>query len=229
MILRARKRSRPQRLLRDRQGGSYLPMVSVLVLLFLFGPSLAGRGVIASSLTGIAELAIAVFGVLGATENPTRVRNVVLFATVASLAQFIGEQADIRALLIAGRLGVVVLLLWVQGLILSDILPEPQVTISTIVGAVGTYLLSILYWATVYAAVSAVNSSAFQGAIGPTSTMLSFLYYSSITQTTVGYGDIVPVSSFARSLASLQAIIGQLYVAILVAWLVGRAVSERGA
>jgi hypothetical protein len=56
---------------------------------------------------------------------------------------------------------------------------------------------------------------------------MDFLYYSAITQTTVGYGDIVPVSEFARSLASMEALTGQLYLAILVGWLVGRAVSQR--
>jgi hypothetical protein len=57
---------------------------------------------------------------------------------------------------------------------------------------------------------------------------LEFLYFSTITQTTVGYGDILPASDLARSLAGFEALSGQLYVAILVAWLVGRAISQAG-
>ena len=51
-------------------------------------------------------------------------------------------------------------------------------------------------------------------------------YYSFVTMTTLGYGDIVPVSSAARGLATLQAVVGQLYLAVLVARLVGLYVAE---
>jgi len=47
------------------------------------------------------------------------------------------------------------------------------------------------------------------------------LYYSFVTMTTLGYGDITPASGIARMLASLQAFAGQLYIAVLVARLVG--------
>ena len=52
------------------------------------------------------------------------------------------------------------------------------------------------------------------------------LYYSFVTMTTLGYGDIVPRSPAARSLATLQAVVGQLYLAVLVARLVGMHVAE---
>jgi voltage-gated potassium channel Kch len=47
------------------------------------------------------------------------------------------------------------------------------------------------------------------------------MYFSYTTLTTLGYGDIVPVSQIARTLATLEAITGQLYLAVLVARLVG--------
>jgi voltage-gated potassium channel Kch len=52
------------------------------------------------------------------------------------------------------------------------------------------------------------------------------LYFSLITLTTVGYGDISPISPVARSLASIEPIIGQLLLAVLVAWLVGMYISD---
>lgn len=48
-----------------------------------------------------------------------------------------------------------------------------------------------------------------------------FSYYSFVTITTLGYGDVTPVSTQARSLALLEAVLGQLYIAILIARLVG--------
>jgi len=47
------------------------------------------------------------------------------------------------------------------------------------------------------------------------------LYYSFVTMTTLGYGDIVPRSSSARMFAAIEALMGQLYLAVLVARLVG--------
>jgi hypothetical protein len=52
------------------------------------------------------------------------------------------------------------------------------------------------------------------------------LYFSFATLTTLGYGDIVPVSAIARTLATLEAITGQLYLAVLVARLVGLHIAE---
>jgi hypothetical protein len=54
------------------------------------------------------------------------------------------------------------------------------------------------------------------------------MYYSFVTLTTLGYGDVTPVHPFARTLAYLEAVIGQLYVAVLVASLVGRHVAGLG-
>ena len=55
-----------------------------------------------------------------------------------------------------------------------------------------------------------------------------WLYFSFVTMTTLGYGDILPVSATARSLAYLQAIFGQFYIAVLVAGLVSVYVSKKG-
>ena len=54
-----------------------------------------------------------------------------------------------------------------------------------------------------------------------------WLYFSFVTMTTLGYGDIAPVSAIARVLAYMQAVFGQFYIAILVAGLVGAYISRR--
>ena len=51
--------------------------------------------------------------------------------------------------------------------------------------------------------------------------MPEFMYYSFVTITTLGYGDLTPVRPLARAVTYLEAIVGQFYVAVLVAWLVG--------
>ena len=56
---------------------------------------------------------------------------------------------------------------------------------------------------------------------------MQFEYFSFITITTLGYGDITPVTDKATALALIEAVVGQIYLVVLVAWLVGMHVSQR--
>jgi hypothetical protein len=202
-------------------------MVVALVVLFVAGPSLAAAGFGGIAVVIAIEFVVALLGMRGATSSTARNTIVLVAGLGAGLIQLAGESSDFNALLAGGRMAIVVVLLYVHTYIMRDIVPEPRVTVSTIFGAVATYMLAILYWASVYSVLATLDADAFGGPIGQTFGVMDFLYYSAITQTTVGYGDIVPVSEFARSLASMEALTGQLYLAILVGWLVGRAVSQR--
>ena len=85
------------------------------------------------------------------------------------------------------------------------------------------YLLLGVLWATGYAAVNRLDPGSFAGLPESGSQDLGFVwtYYSFVTLTTLGYGDIQPVSATARVLAFSQAIVGVFYMATLVAMLVG--------
>jgi len=87
-------------------------------------------------------------------------------------------------------------------------------------GAIGLYLLLGAIWATLYAGVANAIPNAFAGQLTTSATMFDWGYFSLVTLTTVGYGDITPVAHVARSLAALEALIGQLYPAIIIARLV---------
>jgi hypothetical protein len=54
-----------------------------------------------------------------------------------------------------------------------------------------------------------------------------YLYFSFVTITTLGYGDITPIGSQAASLAILEAVTGQMYLVVVVAWFVGMHVSRK--
>ena len=102
---------------------------------------------------------------------------------------------------------------------MASILTAPTVTANTLCRAVSAYLLIGLTWAFAYEIVVMLDP----GAITPltaTNSMGDFIYFSFTTMTTLGIGDIAPVSPYARSLALLQSIIGPMYLVILVARLV---------
>lgn len=87
------------------------------------------------------------------------------------------------------------------------------------------YLIIGLFWGAGYTLMDALyNGGAFGGTLlenVQTSKLHLFNYFSMVTQTTLGYGDITPQIPEAASLCQMQAIIGQFFTAVLVAWLVG--------
>jgi voltage-gated potassium channel len=111
--------------------------------------------------------------------------------------------------------------------ILVFIYNQKRVSKDLIVGAALVYFLMALAWTFVIGTVELLHPGSYavaqsQGDSGG----LDFLYYSFVTMTTLGYGDIVPTTKLARSLCILEAVIGQLYLVVSVAWLVGMHVSQ---
>ncbi len=116
------------------------------------------------------------------------------------------------------------------GLVLEHVFREGAITGDRIRGAVAAYLLLGLVWAFAYALVD----RAFPGAIDLKNAvvlaqhkMQTFAYFSFVTLTTVGYGDITPVHPVARVLAAGEALVGQLYPAVLIGRLVSLQITAR--
>jgi hypothetical protein len=99
--------------------------------------------------------------------------------------------------------------------IMRRLFQEQQVTLNILRGSVCVYLLIGTLWSIVYGIIYTVNPQAF--AFAHPATGEELYYFSFVTLTTVGYGDIVPVAPVARSLTNVEAIMGQMYIAIIVA------------
>ena len=104
----------------------------------------------------------------------------------------------------------------------SQIFRQGTADMNNIIGAICVYLLLGVIWSLVYVFVNLLIPGSFSGRISGTAfnQLQDFMYYSFVTLTTLGYGDIVPVKAAARALATFEAIVGQFYIAILVAGLV---------
>ena len=112
-------------------------------------------------------------------------------------------------------------------LILRDILLSPEITIDTIRGGICVYLLIGFVWALLYGITASLDSNAFSQPIIDIESYGRAVYFSFTTLTTLGYGDIIPISPLAKMLTNLEAIIGQLYPSVLIAILVGGYISQR--
>ena len=104
-----------------------------------------------------------------------------------------------------------------------------RVTSHRIVGAVFLYLLVAMVFACLYMIIGADNPKAFSGLVveDKVENMAHLIYFSLVTLTTAGYGDIAPVHPFARALTNLEAAFGSLYPATLIARLVSLEIEGR--
>ena len=109
--------------------------------------------------------------------------------------------------------------------ILTTLARTVRVRMDTIWGACCVYLLLGLMWAELYAMVEVALPGSFHWPAVPPGMRMSLdgelLYFSFSTLTTLGFGDIVPLSPPARVLSSAEVVVGQLFIAIMIARLVG--------
>ena len=127
-------------------------------------------------------------------------------------------------------------LIVVAGAILTHVLRADRVTSDTILGAICVYLLIAMFFFMLYSSLELMTPGSFIGVEGRVSDAVGgprplgrypdLLYYSLVTMTTLGFGDITPVGALPRVLSATEAVIGQLFVAILIARLVGLQISH---
>lgn len=123
----------------------------------------------------------------------------------------------------------VLTLLWLAAavwIIIPQLFKKQDVTVDTIFGAVVTYLLSAVAFSIAFEIIEVRSPGSFSGLPDDASTSrwklaASMMYFSLICITTVGFGDIVPESSIAKPIAALEGMFGQLYLAVMIARLVG--------
>lgn len=119
-------------------------------------------------------------------------------------------------------------LLAIMTLMLSRLLRERVVSLDAVMAGVIIYLVMAGFWAQLYAMLLLVSPGAIHIAGGLGAHPYTTLYYFSVsTLTTAGFGDVVPVSDLARVLAVYEALVGQVYLVVFIALLMGRHFANR--
>ena len=151
---------------------------------------------------------------------------------------FSGEATGIRPAMEIS-LEMTVLCSMVYGAIIwvKSILSSRRAGFDEVIGACNLYIWIASIFACFYTLISKVNSNAFRlednfskgsGFAAFRKNFDDLYYFSFVTQTTLGYGDIVPLSHFARALAVSQAIIGQFYVAVVITYILNLWIRDLG-
>lgn len=153
----------------------------------------------------------------------------------ALLAQLSVYSLPNQAFLVASTVLTIPFLVLVIKVIFAAVLAPGEIWTDKLAGAISVYLLLGLLWAFLYAlaALLAPDAFAVRGAVTLDQYLRSgaeytFIYYSFVTLTTLGYGDITPTHLFSQTLAWLEAVTGQLFLAITIASLVGARIAHSG-
>lgn len=142
---------------------------------------------------------------------------------------FIEDSPSINGLALAVNGLFIGFLIWN---LLHDLAAGDRSTGERIFGALCAYVFIGLFFALIYTHMEYRHPGTFSGLVGepgsPEANLYPvFTYYSFVTLTTLGYGDITPVAEYARTLAWFEALLGQLYLAVMVAGFVAVHISER--
>ena len=202
-----------------------LSIFSVLLLVVVFVlPPLVPPGFGRSLLGDVLSALLLVSGVLGLGER-RRTRLLLLPAAAVTIVVDFGSWIlPIPEPWVLGTsLASLVVFLVV---VLTQTLRAGPITFHRIQGAIAAYVLLGVLWAHAYALLTQLRPGALSGPLSAADGARAFYYFSFVTLTTVGYGDVLPVHPAARSLAMLEAVTGPLYLAILIARLVSLSVSR---
>jgi voltage-gated potassium channel len=203
-------------------------LLAMLVMYLVINPFFVNGESKAVIAFNVSVLLVLIANVYAATH---RLRPLLTASSLAVLGYAAFIAADLTKLVGFEFFGFVFIgLLWVYSAvsILLHILTRPVVTTDTLAGAVAVYLQIGLIWAILFIVIETFIPGSFNfsgvpltAELAPRADFYKFLYYSFVTLTTLGYGDYLAVSPPAQSLSFLETALGQVYLAVLVARLLG--------
>lgn len=201
-------------------------LAALLFFLVLYGfiiYPLAGAQGKTDTLAAVAFSAVLVLGVMATTKHRGARLGMTALAALAIASHwlhFFLRQHEIHIVAAAAAAVFLAALVW---LITGRVFRGGGINVHRIYGAIAVYLIIGILWGEFYVLIYLFEPASFyfdpatQFGEPPISELI---YFSFTTLTTVGFGDIIPVHPMARSLATLEALVGQLYPAVLLARLV---------
>lgn len=205
------------------QGNSFYLLFSLLLLLLL-GPFVEGTfaGLI---IVGIGFSAVLLSAVYAVSETKRLFTIAIVLVVPVIAARWANHFLNNDSLALVIESFTMLFLVFTAGMILSHVLKDEKVTADKIYGALSVYLLIGVTWALLFSIVEGIRPASFlmaydQGT-GIHGRFPQFTYYSFVTLTTLGYGDVTPLTPPARTFSYMEAVTGQIYLAVLIARLVG--------
>ncbi len=197
--------------------GSYYMLALLSMGIFIVAP-LVGTDAIPGIVAEVLFILVLVTGVFSLHLSQSAQAAALLLLTSAILARSLSYVDNSYQVKVADTVLTVFTLFMLAAFMTKQYLTGSEPLQYRITGAVAIYLLLGLLFARVFEFLFLLNPQSFN--VNPGDSQFSLLYFSFITLLTVGYGDIVPLSHVARTMAMLEGIVGQLYIVLLISSLV---------
>jgi hypothetical protein len=206
-------------------------LLVMLLVYYVTVPLVAGRE-LARMVAALCFTLLAASGLLAVIEKPRHSTIVRVAGVVALVAVWSEVVAPGRATIVAACIGDATLVSFLLIAVAAQVFQTGPVTGHRIRGAIVIYLLIGVLFGLLFYLDALLQQGAFKftSELDPTDPFAvkgELAYFSFVTLTTLGYGDITPVSPTARSMATLEAMSGQLYIAITLAQLVASQLADR--
>ena len=207
---------------------SYLGLLIAIGFLFLISPFVQ-KGVYASMIFELSVFGLLVFAIYSLCINKYIVAIALILGIPASSRAFFTLSPDLELVSICFSALFFLLVILV---LLRQLFTSTTVNLNVIYGAICIYILVGIEWGFIYSIMELYSPGTFNlTQLSSVSTegvsmVNSFIYYSFVTLTTLGYGDITPISQPARSLAIMEAASGQIYLTVLIARLIGMHIAQ---
>jgi hypothetical protein len=215
---------------RSRLPGRFSALLATLLVLVVVQPFLEGHR-LASYLLNIFVSGILLAGVYAVSQKKRDLFVACILAIPALLSRWVSYITTQPVIFFASAIFTLLFLGFTIQVILRHAVKARRVTVDTLSAALCAYLLIGLIWAILYTILEFLHPGSFtlpprQQSYANEDWLLRsqfsrFVYYSFVTLTSTGFGDITPLADPARSFSMLEAIIGQFYIAVLISRLVG--------
>ncbi|MBV1928065.1 MAG: potassium channel family protein [Gammaproteobacteria bacterium] len=207
-----------------------LSFLSLLVALFalIFAAPLIGSTMQFHPIREVLLAAVLVASLFVATHNSGSVRTGILLGLAALFARWLPLLISSNVTAALHSLIPIIFLMFVTWSMTIALAREKRVDFDTVAGGLCIYLLIGLICSLGFTGIAAFDTTAFSYANGQSiEGFPDFLYFSYVTLTTLGYGDITPIAALARSLVLMESIIGQVFMAVFIARLVALYTSQQ--
>ena len=199
----------------------FIYIIFAIILVLLVNPFLRPLGLFGHLFSTLLVAMIPLSSAFAVTENRGKSIIILLLAAPFVILDGLDFFLTSHLLMIIAFSFATVLYFYIVFLLMNVLLTIRVVTADMIYCAISIYLLIGIGWAGIYTIVESISPGSFSGA----SASGDLLYFSFVSLTTVGYGDVLPLSVLGKRLAVFEAAMGSIYMAVIVAMIVGRYMS----
>jgi hypothetical protein len=193
----------------------FIYIIFAIILVLLVNPFIRPLGLIGHLFSTLLLSMIPLASAYALTEDRKKAIIVLLIAAPFVILDGLNVFFTNRPLMIVAYSFGTILYFYIVILLVKNLLSIRVITADLIFCAISIYLLIGIMWAGIYIVLDGISPGSF-------SETTDLLYFSFVTLTTVGFGDVAPLSVLSRRLAVFEAAMGSIYMAVIIAMIVGR-------